>query len=161
METCDRLRHGSNFGAPLQGLRSSSFYLERCPRLPLGAPLGLLMEERGPQPLLASTGRVSAEHCRGLPEQRKQSQIWSHLPPERRYPEQFPLIFTVLPKGSEGSRRPPGDGAVLATQSRIRRDCVHNGRQTPARCRSRVGRLRKDATPFRANAPPCARRELG
>jgi hypothetical protein len=41
-----------------------------------------------------------------LPEQRKQSQIWSHLRPERRYPEQFLLIFTVLPKGSEGNRRP-------------------------------------------------------
>jgi hypothetical protein len=47
---------------------------------------------------------------RVLPEQRKQSQIWSHLRPERRYPEQFPLIFTVLSKGSEGSRRTPGGG---------------------------------------------------
>jgi hypothetical protein len=45
-----------------------------------------------------------------LPESPKWSQIWSHLPPNRRYPEQFPLIFTSLPKGSEGSRRPPGDG---------------------------------------------------
>ena len=33
------------------------------------------------------------------------------------YPEQFLLMFTVLPKGSEGSRRPPGDG--LGTFSRI------------------------------------------
>src|ERR1700677_4277323 len=47
---------------------------------------------------------------RVLPEQRKQSQIWSHLRPERRYPEQFLLIFTVLPKGSKGSRRTPGGG---------------------------------------------------
>jgi hypothetical protein len=45
-----------------------------------------------------------SRQCRILPEQPKQSQIWSHLPPERRYPEQFPLIF-IVSKGSEGSRR--------------------------------------------------------
>ena len=49
---------------------------------------------------------------RVLPEQRKQSQIWSHLHPERRYLEQFLLIFTVLPKGSEGSRRTPCGGSA-------------------------------------------------
>ncbi len=45
-----------------------------------------------------------------LPELPKRSQIWSHLRPERRYPEQFLLIFTNLSKGSEGSRRTPCDG---------------------------------------------------
>jgi hypothetical protein len=45
-----------------------------------------------------------------LPELPNRSQIWSHLRPERRYPEQFLLILTALSKGSEGSRRPPGDG---------------------------------------------------
>jgi hypothetical protein len=45
-----------------------------------------------------------------LPEFPNQSQIWSHLRPERRYPEQFPLIFSALSKDSEGSRRPPGAG---------------------------------------------------
>ena len=49
-----------------------------------------------------------------LPEFQNRSQIWSHLPPERRYPEQFLLIFTGLSKGSEGSRRTPCDGAVVA-----------------------------------------------
>jgi len=44
-----------------------------------------------------------------LPELPNQSQIWSHLRPERRYPEQFLLIFTGLSKGSEGSRRTPCD----------------------------------------------------
>jgi len=62
-----------------------------------------------------------------LPEQSKQSQIWSHLRPERRYPEQFPLIFTVLPKGSEGSRRPPGDGRSVLTGKAL----PPGGRQLP------------------------------
>jgi len=55
-------------------------------------------------------GEFQRSSRRLLPEQPKQSQIWSHLRPERRYTEQFPLILTSLSKGSEGSRRPPGDG---------------------------------------------------
>jgi hypothetical protein len=68
------------------------------------------MEDHG-NDRLGSLGEFRRSSRRFLPEQPNQSQIWSHLRPERRYLEQFLLIFTVLPKGSEGSRRPPGDGA--------------------------------------------------
>ena len=59
---------------------------------------------------LGALGEFQRSSRRLLPEQPKQSQIWSHLRPERRYPEQFLLIFTSLSKGSDGSRRPPCDG---------------------------------------------------
>ncbi len=61
----------------------------------------------------SSLGEFQRSSRRLLPELPNRSQIWSHLPRERRYPEQLPLIFTALSKGSEGSRRPPGDGAFF------------------------------------------------
>ena len=74
-----------------------------------------------------------------LPEQPKQSQIWSHLRPERRYPEQFLLILTALSKGSKRSRRPPGavmiasrHGAAKANEPVARRSTATSEEATVA-----------------------------
>jgi len=151
------------FRTPLQGLRSSSFYLGRCPRLPSGAPLGLLTVLKD-RPLLISR-RAPAEFQRSsrqfLPEQPKQSQIWSHLRPERRYPEQFLLIFTALPKGSEGSRRTECDGypEMLRPDGRSMRtgafpdSSLPSFRLPPCLYRCRIAAQYIKATSFVRNPP--------
>ncbi len=80
-----------------------------------------------------STGRVSAEHCRFLPELPNRSQIWSHLRPETTLPGAVPLIFTALSKGSEGSRRTPCDGEK---RKRVRQPSSHGVRRLPPRAHS-------------------------